>query len=190
MSQRITERTLPTGQLLRLVHGDLTMEHVDAIVNAANAQLMHGGGVAGAIVSRGGEEIQVESDAWVHERGLVSHQRPAITGAGRLPCRYVIHTVGPIWGEGDEDVKLRAAVRGALALADEYELESLALPAISTGIFGFPKDRGARVIVETIIDYFTDRSKTSLREIRITLIDDPSVRVFAAEFEKQLPEKT
>lgn len=187
MTTMIAEHNLSTGQIVRLIHGDLTKERVDAIVNAANAQLAHGGGVAGAIVRVGGQEIQAESTAWVRECGPVSHENPAITGAGKLPCRYVIHAVGPVWGEGDEDAKLRSAVTGSLSLADERSLTSIALPAISTGIFGFPKDRGARVILDAIVEYFADMPDSSLNEVRITLIDEPSVTIFADEFSQRWP---
>lgn len=188
MTQIVAERDLPGGRTLRLVHGDLTEERVDAIVNAANAQLVHGGGVAGAISRSGGPDIQAQSDAWVREHGLVTHERPALTGAGRLPCRYVIHAVGPVWGEGNEDANLRVAVTGSLALADELRLASLALPAISTGIFGFPKDRGARIIVDAILGFLSTQPQTSLQEIRITLIDQPSVLIFSQEFARRWPE--
>ena len=187
MSQIVAEQTLPSGQTLRLIHGDLTEEKVDAIVNAANARLAHGGGVAGAIVRRGGPEIQRESYVWVQQHGPVPHQRPAITGAGRLPCRHVIHAVGPVWGDGDEEAKLRAAVTGSLTLADEHGLTSLAIPAISTGIFGFPKDRGAWVILNAIVDFFIQYPEASPHEIHITLIDEPSVRIFADEFRRRWP---
>jgi O-acetyl-ADP-ribose deacetylase (regulator of RNase III) len=183
----IAEHALTGGCTLRLVHGDLTEERVDAIVNAANGQLMHGGGVAGAIVRRGGRSIQQESDAWVRAHGPATHDRPAITGAGALPARHVIHAVGPIWGEGDEDAKLHTAVLAALALAGERGLQSVALPAISTGIFGFPKDRGARVILDAIEDFVSSEASARLREIRITLIDEPSVAIFAQEFERRWP---
>jgi O-acetyl-ADP-ribose deacetylase (regulator of RNase III) len=187
MTTIVAEHALTSSQIVRLIHGDLTQEVVDTIVNAANAQLAHGGGVAGAIVRKGGQEIQAESDQWVREHGPVSHEHPAVTSAGQLPCRYVIHAVGPVWGEGDEDAKLRSAVTGSLALADEKALTSLALPAISTGIFGFPKDRGARVILDAIVDYFTDKLDSSLSEVRITLIDEPSVTTFADEFSHRWP---
>ncbi len=188
MTRIVAEYSLPGGRTLRLVHGDLTEERVDAIVNAANAQLVHGGGVAGAISHSGGPDIQAQSDAWVREHGLVTHERPALTGAGRLPCRFVIHAVGPVWGEGNEDANLRVAVTGSLALADELRLASLALPAISTGIFGFPKDRGARIIVDAILDFLSTQPQTSLQEIRITLIDQPSVLIFSQEFARRWPE--
>ncbi|MEW6567275.1 MAG: macro domain-containing protein [Chloroflexota bacterium] len=190
MRTTLAEHRFPNGTLLRLIHGDLTEERVDAIVNAANARLAHGGGVAGAIVRRGGWSIQEESDAWVREHGPVAHDRPAITAAGRLPCRHVIHAVGPVWGEGDEDAKLHAAVTGALALGDERELSSLALPAISTGIFGFPKERGARVILQAIVDYLEHHPQTHLRDIRLTLIDGLTVGIFRAEFARRWPGST
>ncbi len=187
MSHLIAEHRLAAGQSLRLIHGDLTDERVDAVVNAANAQLVHGGGVAGAIVRRGGPAIQSESDAWVRENGLASCDRPAITGAGRLPCRYVIHAVGPVWGEGDEDAKLGRAVVGALRLAEAHQVRSLALPAISTGIFGFPKARGASVILDAVLAFAAEKPNSPVREIRITLIDQASVSIFAEEFERRWP---
>src|SRR5687768_13562063 len=97
MPARIHEHTLPTGQTLVLEHGDLTESDADAIVNAANSQLLHGGGVAGAIVRRGGPSIQAESDAWVDQHGPATHTRPGLTGAGTLPARAIIHAVGPVW---------------------------------------------------------------------------------------------
>lgn len=184
MGNVVAEHITDHDQIIRLVHGDLTEEHVDAIVNAANTQLVHGGGVAGAIVRRGGVEIQVESTQWVKEHGPVSNGGAAITTAGNLPCEYVIHVVGPVWGEGDEDRKLVTAVQTALKAADQLDLTKISMPAISTGIFGFPKERGADVIFEAIDQYVKTHSSTSLREIRVTLIDVPSVDVFQESFKK------
>lgn len=186
MNTLVAEWTLEANHLLRLRQGDLTEEAVDAIVNAANAQLAHGGGVAGAIVRQGGAQIQEESDAWVRQHGPVTHDRPAITGGGRLPCRFVIHTVGPVWGAGEEDAKLAAAVGGALAVADEHHLASLALPAISTGVFGFPRERAADVIAGAIVDYFRDRAASGLREVRIIVLDERSVRAFSEALARRL----
>ncbi len=179
MNTVLAETRLPGGVRLQLVQGDLTTETTDAIVNAANAYLHHGGGLAWAIVQRGGERIQQESDAWVRERGLVTPDAPAITSSGRLPCRYVIHAVGPVWGEGQEDAKLAAAVAGALHAADELGLTSLALPALSTGIFGFPKDRAAQIILAALRDHVSARS-SPLRLIRLVLFDDETVQAFRA----------
>lgn len=170
--------TLPAGQLVQIVHGDLTEQRLDAIVNAANAYLQHGGGVAGAISRRGGPAIQIESDAWVRRHGPVPHDRPAYTTAGDLPCRYVIHAVGPIYGQGDEETTLAAAVSGSLRVADKLGLASLALPAISTGIFGFPKARAAQVILSAILDYFVEAPTSGLRLVRLVLIDRPTLDAF------------
>ncbi|GAB4482360.1 MAG: hypothetical protein Kow0088_25250 [Anaerolineales bacterium] len=178
MSQIVLEKTFPDQRRMQLVQGDITAEAVDAIVNAANRYLQHGGGVAGAIVRRGGEVIQQESDRWVQEHGPVSHEKPAYTSAGRLPCRYVIHAVGPIWGEGEEDQKLVAAVRGSLQVAEQLQCTSLALPAISTGIFGFPKERAARLILQVIADTLESQPSGSLRVVRVTIIDQPTLHAF------------
>jgi O-acetyl-ADP-ribose deacetylase len=188
MGTLVAEHQLPTGQKLRLIHGDITEEKMDAIVNAANKQLIHAGGLAAAIVRRGGKSIQDESSTWVREHGPISPAQPALTGAGVLPCRYVIHAVGPRWGEGDEDAKLHSAITAALSLADERGFNNLALPAISTGIFGFPKERGAEVILNAIIDFYNRHPATTLEEIRLTLIDEPSVRVFSAAFASRWPD--
>ncbi len=178
MNRLLRQHAFAAGQVVQLVQGDLTQEKMDAIVNAANAYLQHGGGVAGAIVRRGGPQIQAESDAWVRQYGAVSHDQPAYTGAGRLPCRYVIHAVGPVWGEGDEDAKLAAAVMGSLRLAERLQLTSIAFPAISTGIFGFPKERAARVILDAIQNYFAENPTSGLRQVRLTLYDAPTVEAF------------
>jgi O-acetyl-ADP-ribose deacetylase len=164
---------------MAIVQGDLTTERVDAIVNAANAHLQHGGGVAWAIARRGGDVIQRESDAWVRKYGPLTHDKAAFTLAGDLPCRYVIHVVGPVWSDsGDDDRKLAQAVRAALACADELGLESLALPAISTGIFGFPKERAAGIIFAEIEKYFDGKSASKLKLVRITLFDQPTIEAF------------
>jgi O-acetyl-ADP-ribose deacetylase (regulator of RNase III) len=180
----LAEKQFRGGQTLQLVQGDITAEASDAIVNAANAQLQHGGGVAGVISRRGGPAIQRESDAWAREHGPVSHQRPAYTSGGDLACRYVIHAVGPVWGEGDEDTKLAQAVTGSLGLADQLGLASLSLPAISTGIFGFPKDRAASVILAAVAGYFSAGPLSGLKTVRLVLFDPETVREFEAAWER------
>ena len=178
MSHILREHKNKTGQVLQLAQGDITAETVDAIVNAANQYLQHGAGVAGAIVRRGGPSLQAESSQWVREHGLVSHAQPAYTRAGNLPCRYVIHAVGPMWGEGDEDEKLAAAIRGSLHLADQLGLNSIALPALSTGIFGFPKPYAARVILTAVWNYIVSAPDTPLKLIRLVLFDPATVQAF------------
>ena len=176
MNSLLHETVLPSGQTVQLAQGDITAETTDAIVNAANAHLRHGAGVAGAILRRGGETIQRESDAWVQSHGPVSHAAPAWTSSGNLPCRIVIHAVGPVWGDGDEDAKLAAAVTGSLHVADELRLASIAFPAISTGIFGFPKERAAGVMFASIREYLAKPS--GLKLVRLVLYDPATITAF------------
>ncbi len=177
MSTILVERVLPTGQTIQIVQGDITIEAVDAIINAANEQLQHGGGVAWAISKKGGPTIQKESNEWVHQHGLVTHSHPAWTSGGQLPAKYVIHAVGPVWGDGDEDKKLADSVIGSLRTADELNCASIALPAISTGIFGFPKEQAAKIMFLAIEDYF-DSQKSGLLVVKLVLFDQPTVDVF------------
>jgi O-acetyl-ADP-ribose deacetylase (regulator of RNase III) len=171
------ERTLPSNQNIQIVQGDITTEEVNAIVNAANEHLQHSGGVARTISKQGGSAIQKESHAWIQQHGPVTHSHPAWTSAGLLSAKYVIHAVGPVWGAGDEDKKLSAAVTGSLHVADELHCSSIAMPAISTGIFGFPKERAARVIFSAIEEYFESNS-SSLKVVKIVLFDQSTVDVF------------
>jgi len=177
MNTILSERTLSTGQTLQIVQGDITTEDVDAIVNAANEHLQHGGGVAWAISKKGGDAIQKESDDWIRQHGLVSHSHPAWTSGGLLPSKYVIHAVGPVWGDGDEDRKLADAVTGSLRVADELKCSSIAMPAISTGIFGFPKDRAAGIIFSAIEKYF-ESNLSDLKVVKIVLFDQATIDVF------------
>lgn len=177
MNTILSERKLTQHQTIQIVQGDITIEEVDAIVNAANEFLQHGGGVAQMISKKGGSTIQKESNAWVSQHGRVSHARPAWTSAGQLPAKYVIHAVGPVWGDGDEDNKLASAVTGALRVADELKCSSVALPAISTGIYGFPKDRAAKIIFSAIEKYLAENS-TGLKTVKLALYDQPTVDVF------------
>lgn len=184
MNQTLREYNFITGQCLQIVQGDITAETVDAIVNAANSHLMHGSGVAGAIVRRGGPMIQIESDQWIREHGSVTHAEPAYTNAGNLLCRYVIHAVGPVWGEGDEQAKLASAIYGSLKLADKLSLGSIALPALSTGVFGFPKPLAAKVILSTITDYLSDNSASNIKLIRMVLSDEETLQTFLKAWEQ------
>lgn len=175
---------LPGDRSLELVHGDLTQEKVDAIVNAANSSLAHGGGLAAAIVRAGGPIIDKESAAWVREHGRVNHAEPAYTSGGKMPCQYVIHAVGPMWGAGDEDAKLSQAIAGSLRLADTLKLASIAIPPISTGIFGFPKERASTIFFNTIQGYFAENPGSGLRLVRLTILDQLTLGIFKDSFER------
>jgi len=170
-----------SGRTLRLMRGDITTLSCDAIVNAANSALQLGAGVAGAIRAQGGPEIQEECD----RIGRCPVGSAVLTGAGELPCRYVIHAVGPRLGEGDEESKLRGAASAALSCAREKGLRSIALPAISTGIFGFPLEQAAGVLLQAAIDHL--RGETSLDEIIFCLFSDRDYEVFAEKLAETLP---
>ena len=182
MREVLFEHQTKSGQVIRVVRGDLTEERVDAIVNAANEHLAHGGGVAGAIVRRGGYSIQEESNRWVQEHGPVRTGTAAITAAGNLPCRYVIHAVGPVWRKhGDEPELLASAVRSALQLATEHDLRSVSIPGISSGIFGFPKPLCAEVMLATVDEFLAAHPAGSVREVNLCNIDQRTAHIFAEE---------
>lgn len=147
------------GVIFKVIEGDITQEEVEAIVNAANSYLKHGGGVAGAIVRAGGEVIQKESDEYVAKFGPLPVGSATITSGGNLKAKYVIHTVGPRWGEGEEIKKLEKAVESVLKIAKEKGIKSLSIPAISCGIFGFPPDLGTKIIVNKAVDFVKINSK-------------------------------
>ncbi|MBE9508043.1 MAG: macro domain-containing protein [Chloroflexi bacterium] len=170
--------------MLELIEGDIAAMDTDAIVNAANERLAHGGGVAGVISRRGGPAIQRESDAWVHRHGRVVTGAAAITSGGNLKARYVIHAVGPVYDGTDRSAELLAsAVRAALQMADDHELKSVALPAISTGIFGYPMEEAARVMLEAAIEYL--EGETGLERVVLCLYGQSAFDVFARELAAQ-----
>lgn len=173
MDAQIGDRTL------ELTEGDITEMETDAIVNAANSQLILGGGVAGAIRRKGGPTIQAECD----RIGGTFVGGAVITSGGNLKARHVIHAVGPRMGEGDEDRKLRDATLNSLRLANEHHLKSLAFPAISTGIFGFPIERCARIMLDATLEHL--RGRTSLDRVVFCLFDRDSYRVFANQLEQE-----
>jgi O-acetyl-ADP-ribose deacetylase (regulator of RNase III) len=164
---------------IRLVSADLTERDVDAIVNAANSHLQHGGGVAGAIVRKGGRAIQEESD----RIGYVPVGGAALTTAGKLKARYVIHAVGPRMGEGDEDDKLKKAINSVLALASDERLTSISVPAISAGIFGFPKDRCAKILVGETVSFLKNTGHP-LELVEFCIFDKEAFGFFKKEIEK------
>lgn len=164
--------------LLEVLDGDLTDQQVDALVNAANAKLTLGSGVAGAIRRRGGPSIQEECD----RIGGTAVGPAVMTGAGKLHVKHVIHAVGPRWGEGDEDRKLSSAVRSALAVADRHGLKSIALPAISTGVFGFPMDRCARILLTEVHRYL--QGGTKLQRVVVCLHGEEAFLTFSREMRR------
>jgi len=171
------------GKMLRLVDGDITEQATDAIVNAANQHLQLGAGVAGAIRARGGPSIQRECD----EIGYCPVGSAAITGGGNLKARHVIHAVGPHGGDRDADEKLVSATRACLELADRHQLASIAFPAISTGVFGYPMDRCARLMLHTARTYL-DEQTGSLRTVVFCLYGQHAYETFAAELDRQSSE--
>jgi O-acetyl-ADP-ribose deacetylase (regulator of RNase III) len=162
--------------ILHLVKGDITDLSVDAIVNAANRELKLGGGVAGAIRRKGGPHIQEECDIIIAERGHIPTGGAVITSGGNLKAKHVIHAVGPISGEGDEDKKLRNATLNSLKLADQYGLKSIAFPAVSTGYFGLPRKKCAEVMLPAAISYIN--TGTNLEQIIFCLYDEETFSVF------------
>jgi O-acetyl-ADP-ribose deacetylase (regulator of RNase III) len=158
---------------LRLVEGDITELDTDAIVNAANSALKMGGGVAGAILRRGGRVIQDECD----RIGYCPVGGAVITTGGNLKAPYVIHAVGPRLGEGDEDKKLRNATLNSLKVADKNRLRSIAFPAISTGIFGFPKEGCAKIMLAIVKSYII-AGRTGLKQVILCLYDDETYNIF------------
>lgn len=166
------------GTILELIEADITELEVDAIVNAANEQLELGSGVAGAIREKGGATIQEEC----HRIGSTPVGTAVMTGAGDLKAKQVIHAVGPRQGEGDEDRKLASAVRAAMALADRNSLRSIALPAISTGNFGFPMDRAARIMLTEIHRYL--QGGTKLNKVVVALFDEKTYNIFRRELRR------
>jgi O-acetyl-ADP-ribose deacetylase len=158
--------------------GDLTEAQVDAVVNAANNDLILGGGVAGAIRSKGGPSIQQECN----QIGPISIGEAAITGAGNLPARYVIHAASMRLGGRTSEPNLREATRNSLLRAKEKNLESIAFPAVGTGIAGFPLDRCAEVMGAEVRDHL--RSETTLKRVEFVLFDKPSLYVFQHAFAK------
>ena len=169
-------KTIGKGRI-EILRGDITTLRVDAIVNAANVHLQHGGGVAAAIVRKGGQIIQQESDAIIARLGRSLETGEAvITSGGQLPAKYVIHVAGPIWGDGNEDAKLERACSSCLALADEKKLTSVAFPAISTGVYRFPVDRAARILVQTTARHL--EGATGIERAIFCLFDDKTREIF------------
>lgn len=163
---------------LEIADVDITEVDVEVIVNAANAELKLGGGVAGAILAKAGPTIQEECD----RIGGTAVGSAVMTGPGNLPVRHVVHAVGPVMGEGEEDRKLASAVRSALALTERHGMRSLALPAISTGTFGFPMDRCARITLTEVQRYI--QGGTKLERVVIAVRGNEAFETFKRELRR------
>ena len=165
---------------IRFYRGDITKHACDAIVNAANSELLPGGGVCGAIHRAGGSVIADECRRIYEEHGPLPPGQAVATSAAKLPAKYVIHTVGPVWQGGDhaEAEVLSSCYRESVRLADTLKLHSLAFPAISTGIFGYPLEQAAWVAVPTLVESL--RSSKHIVLIAVVLFEKTALDVFAA----------
>ncbi|MCC2273872.1 MULTISPECIES: O-acetyl-ADP-ribose deacetylase [Streptomyces] len=164
---------------ITLVQGDITEQHVDAVVNAANSSLLGGGGVDGAIHRKGGPAILAacrDLRASHYGKGLPTGHAVATT-AGRLPARWVIHTVGPVWSASEDRSELLASChRESLQVADELGAKTVAFPAISTGVYRWPLEDAARIAVETVRG-----TETEVEEVRFVLFDERAYEAFAVQ---------
>jgi O-acetyl-ADP-ribose deacetylase (regulator of RNase III) len=168
---------------LRLLQGDITRQETEAIVNAANSSLMGGGGVDGAIHRAGGPQILEECKQIVARIGKLPAGEAVITTGGRLPARYVIHTVGPVWQDGrhGEPELLRNAYRNSLSLAKEKGIRSVSFPSISTGAYRFPIEKAARVALAAVRDFLQDNE---FEEIRFVLFSEKDLQVYEEAWEE------
>jgi O-acetyl-ADP-ribose deacetylase (regulator of RNase III) len=165
---------------LKLVEGNIVLLDVEAVVNAANSSLILGGGVAGAIRSYGGPSIQEECN----RIGPIQVGEAALTNAGNLKAKYVIHAAGPVSGEGEEEEKLRNATLNSLKIAEERKIKDIAFPAISTGIFGFPLQRCSEIMLGAAMEFMEKHEYP--QEIIFCLYGQEAYSVF----EKTLEELT
>lgn len=167
---------------LELVQGDITRQEVDAVVNAANSRLAGGGGVDGAIHRAAGPELKRETEE--HYPDGCPPGNAVATGAGNLPARFVFHAVGPVWrgGQSGEPEQLASAVRTCLDLAVQHDCRSVAFPAISTGVYGYPKDQAAGTSLQTVRDFLLEQEKPAL--VRFVLFDEGTYGAFARVLEE------
>ena len=164
---------------IELLQTDITAVNVDAIVNAANRSLMGGGGVDGAIHRKGGPAILDECIRITNKHGGCDPGEAVYTTAGKLPVKYVIHTVGPIWdgGASGEDKLLRNCYLNSLKIAEELGVKSIAFPNISTGVYRFPKQRAAEIAVNAVKEYSS--SKTGIERIIFVCFDEENYRIYS-----------
>ncbi|MBI1951732.1 MAG: O-acetyl-ADP-ribose deacetylase [Acidobacteria bacterium] len=176
------EKTVGRTRLV-LIQGDITRQDADALVNAANSELRGGGGVDGAIHRAGGPLILEECRAIAARQGRCPAGQAVVTGGGRLRARHVIHAVGPVWhgGEQGEDGLLRAAYENSLRLALSVNARSVAFPGISTGAYGFPVERAARIALAAVTAFVLEHG--GLEEVRFVTFSPGDYGVYARLFE-------
>lgn len=177
------ERTINKTKVA-LVQGDITRQETDAIVNAANSGLMGGGGVDGAIHRAGGPAILEDCKKIVAERGKLPAGQAVITTGGNLRAKHVIHTVGPVWHGGNkgEPETLASAYRESLKLAVENGLKSVSFPSISTGVYGYPVDRAAKVAIKTTSEFL--QQDVNLEEVDFVLFDSRTFDAYRQALEE------
>ncbi|MDR2919287.1 MAG: O-acetyl-ADP-ribose deacetylase [Tannerella sp.] len=163
---------------IKLLQGDITKIEADAIVNAANTSLLDGGGVDGAIHRNGGAAILEECRQIRSRQGGCKVGEAVITTAGRLPAKYVIHTVGPVWNGGgnNEDELLRNAYTNSLKIALDNHLETVAFPNISTGVYHFPKQRAAEIAVKAVTDFL--RTSDQIKTVYFVCFDNENYAIY------------
>jgi O-acetyl-ADP-ribose deacetylase (regulator of RNase III) len=181
----IAREEYPGGRAFEVVTGDLLSEPVDAIVNAANGHLAHGGGVAAAIARAAGPALEEEGRRLVAERGEVAVGEAVVTTAGRLPFKGVIHAVGPHQGLGQEEDRLVQALGAAFRRAHERGWASVSFPAVSSGIFAVPLEVCARAYVRAARRFFAAHPDTGVRTVRLCLLDGPLVGLVRGELSRQ-----
>ena len=169
---------------IKTIKADITKTEVDAIVNAANSSLLGGGGVDGAIHRAGGKEILEECIKIRNRQGGCKTGEAVITTAGNLPAKFVIHTVGPVWNSGlkNESQLLADCYTNSLKLALENDIQTIAFPNISTGIYGFPKEFAAEIAVKTVVDFLNENE--TIEEIIFVCFDDENYRIYERLIEK------
>lgn len=163
---------------IQIIQGDITEQHVDAIVNAANKTLLSGSGVNGAIHEKGGRSI-AEACARIRlKQGECPIGDAVVTTAGNMPSTYVIHTVGPVWqgGQENEEALLQSAYEHSLQLAESLKLETMAIPNISTGTHQFPKIRAAEIALETVVNFL--KTSENLQEVIFVCFDDENYQIY------------
>ncbi|MBV9302793.1 MAG: O-acetyl-ADP-ribose deacetylase [Acidobacteriaceae bacterium] len=170
---------------LQLLKGDITGIAVDAIVNAANSQLAGGGGVDGAIHRAGGPEIMRELDEIRPRVGRCEPGKAVVTGAGRLPAKYVFHAVGPVYRDGGhgEPALLQSCYSECLKLAAERDVKTISFPSISTGVYGYPIDDAADIAVRTVAEWLRDHSGP-VRVVKLVQFSDSDHQVYRRHAEK------